>query len=111
MGRPLVDFSLSYRYNETALGQTECTSTELGARSDSMSDETIDKSRPITMSEAAKLYGFNHSYLTELARKGRLKATKSGGTWLTTVAHVEEYLASRRKRGAYREDIQPLDNT
>ena len=76
-----------------------------------MSEQRVEKSRPITLAEAAKLTGFNHSYLTELARKGRLKATKSGGTWLTTIADVEEYIASRRKRGVYRDDIQSLDNT
>jgi excisionase family DNA binding protein len=76
-----------------------------------MSEQSPDKSRPITLAEAAEMYGFNHSYLTELARKGRLQATKSGGTWLTTASDMEIYIASRKKRGAYRKDIQVLDNT
>ena len=76
-----------------------------------MSEQPLDKSRPITLAEAAQIYGFNHTYLTELARKGRLKATRSGGTWLTTIADMEEYIASRKRRGAYRADIRPLDNT
>jgi len=76
-----------------------------------MSEQPLDKNRPITLAEAAEIYGFNHSYLTELARKGRLEATKSGGTWLTTKTNVENYITSRRKRGAYREDIRVLDNT
>jgi hypothetical protein len=63
------------------------------------------------LAEAAEIYGFNHSYLTELARKGRLQATKSGGTWLTTALDMEVYIASRKKRGVYRKDIQVLDNT
>jgi excisionase family DNA binding protein len=65
-----------------------------------------DKTRPITLAEAAKIYGFNHSYLTELVRKGRLNATRSGGVWLTTPENVERYIASRSKRGKYRGDIQ-----
>jgi excisionase family DNA binding protein len=76
----------------------------------SPSECPLDKTRPITLAEAAELYGFNHTYLTELARKGRLSAHKSGGVWLTTPAAVEEYIASRKRRGAYREDIG-LDNT
>jgi len=72
-----------------------------------MSDEQpLDKTRPITLAEAAEIYGFNHRFLAELARKGRLKARKSGGVWLTTPADVEDYIASRQKRGAYRNDIQ-----
>jgi excisionase family DNA binding protein len=71
-----------------------------------INEQLPDKTRPITLAEAAAMYGFNHSYLTELARKGRLKACKSGGTWLTTPADVETYIASRQKRGAYRDDIQ-----
>jgi excisionase family DNA binding protein len=76
-----------------------------------MGEQPVDKSRPITLAEAAKIFGFNHSYLTELARKGRLIAIKSGGTWLTTIADVKEYIASRKKRRVYREDIQSPENT
>ncbi|MBN1888799.1 MAG: helix-turn-helix domain-containing protein [Thermoflexales bacterium] len=70
-----------------------------------MSQAPDDKTRTITMAKAAEIYGFDHSYLTELARRGRLKATKSGGTWLTTRGDVEAYITSRKKRGAYRGDI------
>lgn len=71
-----------------------------------MSEQPPDKTRPITLAEAAEMYGFNHDYLSELARKGRLDARKSGGVWLSTPAAIEEYIRSRKKRGAYREDIQ-----
>ena len=71
-----------------------------------MSEQLPDKIRPITLAEAAEMYGFNHDYLSELARKGRLDARKSGGVWLTTPAAVEEYVRSRKRRGVYREDIQ-----
>ena len=71
-----------------------------------MSEESSDKSIPITLAEAAERYGFNHRFLSELARKGRLNARKSGGVWLTTPEAIEEYIASRRKRGAYRDDIR-----
>ena len=68
-----------------------------------------DKTRLISLPEAAELYGFNRVYLNELARKGRLKAQKIGGVWLTTPQDLEIYIASRQKRGVYRGDIQPLD--
>jgi excisionase family DNA binding protein len=65
-----------------------------------------DKTRLITLAEAARLYGFRHSYLSQLAKKGRLQATKSGGTWLTRPVDVESYIRSRANRGVYRDDIQ-----
>ena len=69
-------------------------------------NDTDDKTRLISLPEAAELYGFNHRYLGNLARKGRLKAQKVGDVWITTPQDVEIYIASRHKRGAYRDDIQ-----
>lgn len=66
----------------------------------------IDKTRPITLAEAAEVYGFSQDYLRQLVHKGRLAARKSGGVWLTRPVDVEAYIASRRKRGTYRDDIQ-----
>jgi excisionase family DNA binding protein len=68
-----------------------------------------DKTRLISLAEAAELYGFNAQYLSQLAKRGRLKAQKIGGVWLTTKHDVETYIKSRKKRGAYRDDIQPPD--
>jgi hypothetical protein len=64
-----------------------------------------DKTRLISLPEAAELYGFNPRYLGELARRGRLRAQKVGDVWITTQADVENYIRSRHKRGAYRDDI------
>ncbi len=64
-----------------------------------------DKTRPVTLAEAAEMYGFNHRFLAELVRKGRLRARRSGGIWLTTPADVEDYIVNRQKRGAFRGDI------
>ena len=64
------------------------------------------KDRLISLSQAAAQYGFNPVYLGELARKGRLQAQKVGATWVTTPAAVEAYIRSRKKKGAYRKDIQ-----
>jgi excisionase family DNA binding protein len=61
------------------------------------------------MAEAAKLYGFSPQYLSELAHKGRLRAARIGRSWATTPADVEEYIRSRQKKGAYRDDIQAKD--
>ncbi len=59
----------------------------------------------ITLAEAARRYGLSHDYLRRVAGKGRLKAQKVGRDWLTTAKAVEEYIASRQRRGAYREDV------
>lgn len=59
----------------------------------------------ITLKEAAAYSGLSHNYLIELANRGRLKAQRYGRFWLTTRQAVDEYLASRQKRGAYRDDI------
>ena len=69
------------------------------------SPPNADKSRLISLPEAANLYGFNAKYLAQLAKKGRLEAKKIGGIWLTTPENVETYISSRQKRGAYRDDI------
>ena len=71
-----------------------------------MSDSDNDKTRLISLPEAAELYGFSRYYLAELAKKGRLKAKKIGNNWITTPNDVEEYIRSRSKRGAYRDDIE-----
>jgi hypothetical protein len=64
-----------------------------------------DKTRLISLPEAAELYGFDQRYLAKLARKGRLQARKIGDLWVTTPADMEVYIRSRQKRGAYRNDI------
>lgn len=71
-----------------------------------MSNESKDKSRLISLAEAADTYGFSQDYLGNLARKGRLKAQKVGSMWVTTPTDVEAYIQSRQDRGAYRDDIQ-----
>ena len=68
-----------------------------------------DKTRLISLPEAAELYGFNAAYLSQLANKGRLQAQKIGNSWVTTPQDVENYIRSRQKKGAYREDIQTQD--
>jgi hypothetical protein len=72
-------------------------------------DTPEDKERLISLPEAADIYGFNAQYLSQLARKGRLEAKKIGGIWLTTPGNVEEYIRSRQKRGAFRDDIEAPD--
>lgn len=69
-------------------------------------NDTDDKTRLISLKEASELYGFDYRYLATLARKGRLKAQKIAGAWLTTPADVEVFIATRQNRGAYRDDIQ-----
>ena len=70
-----------------------------------MNDTNEDKERLISLAEASELYGFSQGYLRQIARKGRLKAQKIAKTWLTTPVDVEDYIDSRQKRGAYKENI------
>ena len=72
-------------------------------------NDTDDKTRLISLPEAAELYGFSPDYLRNLAQKGRLEAQKVGPVWVTTPQYVEEYIASRKERGAFRGDIQIPD--
>ena len=68
-------------------------------------NDADDKTRLISMAEASELYGFNRYYLAQLAKHGRLKAQKVGNSWVTTPEDIEVYIASRKKRGAFRDDI------
>ena len=72
-------------------------------------NDTDDKTRLISLPEAAELYGFNPDYLRTLAQKGRLRAQKVGPIWTTTPADIDDYIASRQKRGVYRDDIEVPD--
>ncbi|MBK8989758.1 MAG: helix-turn-helix domain-containing protein [Chloroflexi bacterium] len=68
-------------------------------------NDTDDKTRQISMTEAADLYGFSRRYFSALAKKGRLRAIRIGRSWVTTPADVEEYIRTREQKGAYRADI------
>jgi len=67
--------------------------------------EELKASELITLKEAAGYCGLSYGFLRQLAERGRLKAWKLGNMWVTTKADVDEYIASRKKIGAYREDI------
>lgn len=66
-----------------------------------------DPDELISLAEAAERYGFDQDYLRQLIHRGRLKAKKVGRDWLTTSRDIEDYIASRQKKGAYRADIEP----
>ena len=68
--------------------------------------EPDDKTRLISLADAAAIYGFDQRYLAKLAQKSRLKAEKLGNMWVTTKSDMEAYISSRQKRGVYRDDIQ-----
>jgi hypothetical protein len=59
----------------------------------------------ISLSEAARRYGLSMNYLRDIAHSGRLKARKIGHYWVTTPAAIEEYIATREKKGFYRNDL------
>lgn len=56
----------------------------------------------MTLSQAAKSYGYSNDYLRRLAEKGRLGARKLGRNWLTTSEEMETFIGSREKRGVYK---------
>jgi len=66
----------------------------------------VDPQELITITEAARRFGLSPQYLRDIARSGRLRARKMGRDWLTTPADVEIYIQSRRKKGAFREDLK-----
>ncbi len=68
-------------------------------------EQSNDKTRLISLPEAAELYGFSHNYLRRLVNRGRLQAQKVGNSWVTTPQAVETYISSRKQRGLFRGDI------
>lgn len=71
--------------------------------------ESDDKTRLISLADAAAMYGFNPRFLGELARKGKLRANKVGNMWITTPADVETYIVARKRTGLFRDDIKTSD--
>jgi len=51
----------------------------------------------ITLGEAAKFCDLTQGYLKDIARRGRLRAKKSGHYWLTTQAALEDYLKTKHR--------------
>jgi hypothetical protein len=50
----------------------------------------------LTMHEASKLCSYDQEYLSLLARRGQLQATKIGKKWFTTVEWMNEYLKEKK---------------
>ena len=71
--------------------------------------EPDDKTRLISLADAAAMYGFNPRFLGELARKGKLRANKVGNMWTTTPSDIEAYIVSRKRTGMFRDDIKGND--
>jgi hypothetical protein len=51
----------------------------------------------MSLTEAAEKSGFSSAFLRQVAIKGRLRARRTGGIWLTTLAAIEEYKISRHR--------------
>lgn len=65
------------------------------------------KQELISLSQAAKRYGYTADYLRQIAIKGRLNARKIGNSWVTTPADIEAYIESRQKIGVFKDDLNP----
>ena len=63
-----------------------------------LNKDSLTNGELITLTEASKLSGYNSSFLGRLAARGRLKAKRSGGVWLTTIAAIEEYKNTRSSK-------------
>ncbi len=72
-------------------------------------NDTEDKTRLISLTEAAELYGFSVNYLRNVIKRGRMSGKKIAGVWLTTPESVELFIKSRQNRGVFREDIEIPD--
>lgn len=66
----------------------------LSAAQPAATPEQADKSKFISLSEAAKLTPYSPKYLNLLARTGKLGAFKLGRNWVTTKKAIEDYLKS-----------------
>jgi len=64
----------------------------------------LEQERLISLTEAAALFEISASQLRLLAKKGKLKATKVGKSWVTTPGAVAEYLkdAELRSKDPYK---------
>ncbi len=60
-----------------------------------------DKSRLISLADAAAIYGFDQRYLAKLAQKSRLKAEKLGNMWVTTMGSFKKMNARARNALAF----------
>jgi excisionase family DNA binding protein len=74
-------------------------------KSEKVNDALPPADQLITLDEAAAYCGLSYSYLGQIAQKGRLRAWKLGMQWFTTRQHVDAYIQSRKKVGAYRDDL------
>ena len=59
----------------------------------------------ISLAEASKRFGLSTRYLRAIAKTGRLKVWRIGRNYVTTAAAVEDYIATREKKGAYKLDL------
>jgi excisionase family DNA binding protein len=57
-----------------------------------------ERSRPIGLSEAARLLGVSHATLRAQVHRGRLRAVKVGRDWLVTNAEIDRYRAEVQGR-------------
>jgi len=70
-----------------------------------MTEQEPRLSELLTLKEAAEYSGLSTDYLRDIAQSGRLEARKMGHIWVTTRQALDEYIATRRKTGFYREDL------
>jgi hypothetical protein len=58
----------------------------------------LDDERLISLSEASSLFGLSSAQLRLLAKRGVLRATKVGKSWVTTPGAVAEYMTNQELR-------------
>lgn len=61
-------------------------------------EPTSGETRLLTLADAVKLSPYSQEYLSLLARRGLIAATKIGKNWHVTPEALDEYLKSRKRR-------------
>ncbi len=71
-------------------------------------EPSTKKNRLMNLAEASKLTPYSKEYLSLLARKGMISATKVGRNWHITQEALEQYLAKTSLNKQKRKQLQPL---
>ena len=53
----------------------------------------------ITVSEAARISGYDEEHIARLCRQGRINARKFATVWQVSITSLSEYIAKAEKRG------------
>lgn len=67
---------------------------------------TKPKNDLISLSQAARLYGFTPDYLRQLVLRRRLQGSKLGSQWVTSAHDMEAFIRSRKPTGVFKKRVK-----